>query len=80
LDGSGYPYCKSSAMLDKPSRIVAIADIFQALSQDRPYRGRLNLSEILTIMSLLAEEGKIDDQIFSVLHRQGERYYSASIN
>ncbi len=38
LNGDGYPFHLSAADLDMPSRIVAIADIFQALTQPRPYR------------------------------------------
>ena len=38
LTGDGYPFHLTAAELDTPSRIVAIADIFQALTQLRPYR------------------------------------------
>jgi HD-GYP domain-containing protein (c-di-GMP phosphodiesterase class II) len=38
LTGDGYPFHLSAPDLDTPSRIVAIADIFQALTQPRPYR------------------------------------------
>ncbi len=38
LTGDGYPFHLSAPDLDTPSRIVAIADIFQALTQTRPYR------------------------------------------
>ena len=38
LNGDGYPFHLTAADLDMPSRIVAIADIFQALTQPRPYR------------------------------------------
>jgi len=38
LNGEGYPFNLTAADLDTPSRIVAIADIFQALTQERPYR------------------------------------------
>jgi HD-GYP domain-containing protein (c-di-GMP phosphodiesterase class II) len=38
LTGEGYPFHLTAPDLDTPSRIVAIADIFQALTQQRPYR------------------------------------------
>lgn len=38
LTGDGYPFHLTAPDLDTPSRIVAIADIFQALTQSRPYR------------------------------------------
>jgi HD-GYP domain-containing protein (c-di-GMP phosphodiesterase class II) len=38
LTGEGYPFHLTAPDLDIPSRIVTIADIFQALTQPRPYR------------------------------------------
>lgn len=80
LDGSGYPYNKTSDELDLPSRIIAIADVFQALSQERPYRKyRLSITEIIERLTLLAEEGKIDDKVFSMIKNNPDKYYQASI-
>ncbi|WED23983.1 HD domain-containing protein [Vibrio sp. JC009] len=81
LDGSGYPYKKTGAELDLPSRIIAIADMFQALAQKRPYRlSRLSAQEITARMAPLAEEGKIDSQIFAVIQNNLSRYYQAAIS
>jgi HD-GYP domain-containing protein (c-di-GMP phosphodiesterase class II) len=38
LDGSGYPYGLSSASIPLEARIVAVADTYDALTSDRPYR------------------------------------------
>src|SRR5688572_27659220 len=38
LDGSGYPFGYTAEDLDLPERILAVADIYDALSSDRPYR------------------------------------------
>ncbi len=38
LDGSGYPWGLAGDQLDLPSRIVAVADVYEALTADRPYR------------------------------------------
>jgi len=37
-DGSGYPAGLAGAGIPLPARIVAVADVFDALSHDRPYR------------------------------------------
>ncbi|WP_404997213.1 HD domain-containing phosphohydrolase [Enterobacter sp. JH569] len=37
--------------IDLPSRIIAVADVFQALTQARPYRGRMSIEEVMQIMS-----------------------------
>lgn len=38
LDGSGYPYGLTSDSIPLEARIVAVADTFDALTSDRPYR------------------------------------------
>ena len=38
LDGSGYPLGLRSDQITQMGRIVAVADVFDALSTDRPYR------------------------------------------
>ena len=38
LDGSGYPYGLSSEAIPLEARIVAVADTYDALTSDRPYR------------------------------------------
>ena len=53
LDGSGYPDHLKGSDLSIESRIVAVADVYAALSEDRPYRARIELDETLSIMSKL---------------------------
>jgi putative two-component system response regulator len=50
FDGSGYPEGLRAAEIPLAGRIVAIADVFDALTSDRPYRGALSHEEALTIM------------------------------
>jgi putative nucleotidyltransferase with HDIG domain len=50
LDGSGYYRGLTAEQLDQPSRILAVADVAEALSADRPYRAALDPDEVLTIM------------------------------
>jgi len=47
LDGSGYHQGLTAAELDQPSRILAVADVAEALSATRPYRGALSADEVL---------------------------------
>jgi putative two-component system response regulator len=44
-DGSGYPRGLEGEEIPLPGRIVAVADVFDALSSDRPYRPRLSMEE-----------------------------------
>jgi HD-GYP domain-containing protein (c-di-GMP phosphodiesterase class II) len=50
LDGSGYFRGLDAEQLDLPSRILAVADVAEALSSDRPYRAALGPDEVLAIM------------------------------
>ncbi|MBE4598543.1 HD-GYP domain-containing protein [Vibrio navarrensis] len=79
LDGSGYPYHKTEAELDVPSRIIAVADVFQALSQDRPYRGRMQQEEIEALMTQMVEDGKLCPSVFKTLKKHMHTCYQISI-
>ncbi|MBE4070276.1 hydrolase [Vibrio parahaemolyticus] len=79
LDGSGYPYHKTAEELDIPSRIIAVADVFQALSQDRPYRGRMSQTQIAEIMDDLIEQNKLCTHVYEVLEQNMTACYNMSI-
>ena len=38
LDGTGYPFGKSAAELNTQERLLACVDIYQALTESRPYK------------------------------------------
>ncbi|MEX1308402.1 MAG: HD-GYP domain-containing protein [Eubacteriales bacterium] len=46
-DGNGYPYGLSECNIPLPSRILSVADVFDALTHDRPYRKAISASEAL---------------------------------
>jgi putative nucleotidyltransferase with HDIG domain len=50
LDGTGYPDRLTARDLSLESRIIAVADVFGALSEDRPYRAGIRLEDTLAIM------------------------------
>jgi len=49
LDGSGYPLRLKGEELSLEDRIVCVADVYSALSENRPYRGGLPDGEIIAI-------------------------------
>lgn len=63
LNGKGYPYGKTYKDLDFNSRLMGCIDIYQALTEDRPYRKSLNHKETLDIMNSMVKEGFIDKNI-----------------
>lgn len=60
LLGDGYPFHREATELSTEARIIMVADIFQALAQDRPYRKGLPPEVILGELRALKQAGKID--------------------
>jgi HD-GYP domain-containing protein (c-di-GMP phosphodiesterase class II) len=57
LDGKGYPFSYSAKDLNLGARIVAVADLFTATAEDRPYRKGMAKEEVLGIIEGLVEDG-----------------------
>ena len=67
MDGSGYPRGLKRDQLSIPARIVAIADIFEALTApDRPYRKPGTLSWAINIMHRMKLDNHIDGDLFDL--------------
>jgi len=67
LIGTGYPRGLHKEQLSIPARIMAIADIFEALTaSDRPYKKAKTLSESLKIMSFMVKDEHIDKELFEL--------------
>jgi putative nucleotidyltransferase with HDIG domain len=64
-DGSGYPFGLGKDRLDQFSKIVAVADVFHAMSSKRPHHEAIPFFEIVT---QLRQEtfGKLDPYIVSI--------------
>jgi HD-GYP domain-containing protein (c-di-GMP phosphodiesterase class II) len=71
INGTGYPFGLKDAEISLQSRILAIADIFEALTAcDRPYRKAKTLSEALKIMSFMVKDGHIDKDLFDLFIKE----------
>ncbi|MDR2480657.1 MAG: HD domain-containing protein [Treponema sp.] len=63
LDGSGYPLKKDASALDFNSRLMACIDIYQAVSEERPYHPRRSHAGTMPILNLMVERGGLDSAI-----------------
>ena len=54
LDGSGYPLGSNGDAISPEARILAVADVYTALAEPRPYKGPLSTATILELMRPLA--------------------------
>ncbi|MGL4369012.1 MAG: HD-GYP domain-containing protein, partial [Spirochaetota bacterium] len=67
LDGTGYPNREKGNQVPVQARIMAIADVYDALTAtDRPYKKSLPHEKALCILQKEADAGKIDSEIFNV--------------
>jgi HD-GYP domain-containing protein (c-di-GMP phosphodiesterase class II) len=51
LDGSGYPWGLAGDALDDEARVLVVADIYEAMTADRPYRAGMPPDRALAIMA-----------------------------
>ena len=66
LDGSGYPHRLKAEHLSLDARLIAVADVYGALAEDRPYREGLPATKIREIMGRDAGS-KLDRECFEAL-------------
>ena len=72
MRGSGYPRRLSGAQLSIPERILAVADVFEALTaSDRPYKKPKPVSEAIDILHRMVLDNHIDRDCFELFVREG---------
>lgn len=59
LDGTGYPCGLTANELSLECRILCVCDIYQALTEDRPYRKGLEISEAIAIINDMVNDNKL---------------------
>lgn len=75
LIGDGYPFKNGNKELDLECRIIAVADIFQALAQERPYRHTMSLEYIVNNLQSRVASGHLDAKVVAKLTENAELYY-----
>ena len=67
MDGTGYPDGLKGREISFPARIMAVADIYDALTTDRPYRKAMSTEKALSILNTEANQGKLDKDVVACL-------------
>jgi HD-GYP domain-containing protein (c-di-GMP phosphodiesterase class II) len=80
LDGSGYPDHSSSGDIAFGSRVIAVADIYTAITEKRPYRAALSGREALVELKHMTENGYLDSEVFQALTFHHEELDDIRIN
>jgi len=72
MDGTGYPKGLDSEQMSTQAKIMAIADIYEALTAaDRPYKDGKNLSTAMRIMGYMKNDYHIDKDLFEIFVKSG---------
>ncbi|MEW5716990.1 MAG: HD domain-containing phosphohydrolase [Chloroflexota bacterium] len=72
LDGSGYPFHIGATKLGIGARIMAVADVFTALAEDRSYRAGMKKDRVLSVLNTLCEKNHIDKIVAQILENNYE--------
>ncbi|EXI77398.1 MAG: Cyclic di-GMP phosphodiesterase response regulator RpfG [Candidatus Accumulibacter appositus] len=78
LNGHGYPFHHGADRLSTEARIVAVADVFQALAQERPYRGAQPTEEIPRLLSDFVSKGVLDGELVALACDDLDRSWRAA--
>nr|WP_315904976.1 HD domain-containing phosphohydrolase [Vibrio fluvialis] len=78
INGVGYPFHPRERELSTEARIIAVADVFQALVQDRPYREGMSQDGVLTLLSGMVDAGKLDSGIVDLVNQIAEPLYAVA--
>jgi putative nucleotidyltransferase with HDIG domain len=79
VNGTGYPQHIKGEALSLEARIIAVADVFQALAQRRPYREPLDSRQILDILKQQVDCGKLDEQVVAQVEAHLQACWLAAI-
>jgi HD-GYP domain-containing protein (c-di-GMP phosphodiesterase class II) len=69
LDGRGYPFHLKQADLSLGSRIMAVADVFTAITEDRPYRAGMATDQAFGVLDSMVANAALDANVVTLLSR-----------
>lgn len=69
LDGSGYPYGLKGEEIGSLERIVAAADVFEALVARRPYKKPVSREKAIDILWYEVKDGHLDADVVGIIEK-----------
>jgi putative nucleotidyltransferase with HDIG domain len=69
IDGRGYPFHLAGGDLTLGARIMAVADVYTALAEDRPYRKGFEAGEALASLDRMVRDGGLDGEVVALLEQ-----------
>ncbi len=79
LDGSGYPFHIDASKINTGARIIAVADIFTALAENRPYRSPMGKSDIMSVLKGLCSKNHLDKHVVGMLESNYDAIIASTV-
>lgn len=67
LNGKGYPFHLDENDLSLGSRIMAVIDVFTAITEDRPYRKGMNFYKVKRVLTNMADNKELDKKLVGII-------------
>jgi HD-GYP domain-containing protein (c-di-GMP phosphodiesterase class II) len=67
LDGSGYPFHIQADDLPLGARLMAVADVFTGITEDRSYRKGMTRENALGVLHEMVARGELDGRLVALL-------------
>jgi len=74
LNGKGYPLGLTADQLSLGSRIMQVADVHTAITEDRPYRKGMTRERVVTVLRSMADNGFLDPDIVNLIIENHDRF------
>lgn len=78
IKGNGYPFHRHGGEIPIQARIVAVADVFQAMAQDRPYRPTVGPEGVRSVLARMATAGQLDSTIIASVEENFDACWKAA--
>ena len=77
--GYGYPFHLKGNQIEFETKLLAVADVFCALTEDRPYRLQETMEEVVTTMGSMVRKGQLDRGITEMVVKNAQALYDLNI-
>lgn len=74
LNGTGYPFGLGGDDLPLGARIMAVADVFTALTEDRPYRKGMDTKSTMAVLQSMSDKDELDATLVARVFRHYDRF------
>ncbi len=80
LDGTGYPFHIDAGRINTGSRVIAVADIFTAMAENRPYRNAMGKSDIISVLKGLSCKNHLDKHVVGILESNYDAIIASTVH